>query len=345
MPTEIGKEQKSKETAGLKHEQEQKPKETAEFRHTTVLLEEAISALNIRPDGIYVDGTLGGGGHSSLICENLGEDGTLIGIDRDTDALEAAEKRLENYKCNKIFVHSNYSDIKEVLGELCSEGKIGREKIDGAVLDLGVSSFQLDNEDRGFSYMKNSPLDMRMDKEDSLSAYDVVNKYDQSRLAEIITKYGEEAWSKRIAKFIVCAREEKPIENTEELVEVIKAAIPARARREGPHPAKRTFQAIRIEVNQELAHLEKAVSDFCDCLDIGGRLCVISFHSLEDRIVKNIISKRANPCTCPPEFPVCVCGKVADIKKVSGKPILPSKVEVNSNPRARSAKMRVCEKI
>lgn len=320
-------------------------KKTVEFRHTTVLLEEAINALNIKPDGIYVDGTLGGGGHSSLICENLGPEGTLIGIDRDTDAIEAARERLEKYDCKKIFVHSNYSDIKQVLGELCSEGRIGKEKIDGAVLDLGVSSFQLDNEDRGFSYMKNSPLDMRMDKYDSFSAYDVVNKYDERRLAEVITKYGEEAWSKRIAKFIVSARQEKPIENTEELVEIIKAAIPARARREGPHPAKRTFQAIRIEVNQELAHLEKAVSDFCDCLDVGGRLCVISFHSLEDRIVKNIISKRANPCTCPPEFPVCVCGKTADIRKVSGKPIVPHEGEVESNPRSRSAKMRVCEKI
>lgn len=317
----------------------------ADYNHITVLAKEAIETLKIQPNGIYVDGTLGGGGHSALICEKLGEEGTLIGIDRDVDALSAAEGRLSKYHCKKIFVHNNYSDIKEVLGELCSEGKIGKDKIDGAVLDLGVSSFQLDNEARGFSYMKKSPLDMRMDKEESLSAYDVVNGYDERSLANIITKYGEEAWSKRIAKFIVNARDEKPIENTEELVDVIKAAIPARARREGPHPAKRTFQAIRIEVNQELAHLEKAVSDFCDCLDLGGRLCIISFHSLEDRIVKSIISKRANPCTCPPEFPVCVCGKIADIRKISGKPILPSKEEVEQNSRSRSAKMRVCEKI
>lgn len=316
-----------------------------EYKHITVLSKESIEALNIKPNGIYVDGTLGGGGHSALICEKLGQAGTLIGIDRDTDALSAAGDRLKKYDCQKIFVHDNYSNIKEVLGELCSEGKIGKDKIDGAILDLGVSSFQLDNESRGFSYMKKSPLDMRMDTEDGLSAYEVVNGYDEKSLANIITKYGEEAWSKRIAKFIVEARKEKYIDNTEELVEIIKAAIPARARREGPHPAKRTFQAIRIEVNQELAHLEKAVSDFCDCLDLGGRLCIISFHSLEDRIVKNIISKRANPCTCPPEFPVCVCGRIADIRKISGKPILPTKGEIEYNPRSRSAKLRVCEKI
>lgn len=318
---------------------------TMDYKHITVLSKESIEALNIKPNGIYVDGTLGGGGHSVLICEKLGPKGTLIGIDRDTDALSAAGDRLKKYDCKKIFVHDNYSNIKEVLGELCSEGKIGKDKIDGAVLDLGVSSFQLDNESRGFSYMRKSPLDMRMDTEDRLSAYDVVNGYDQRSLADIITKYGEEAWSKRIAKFIVEAREEKSIENTEDLVEIVKAAIPARARREGPHPAKRTFQAIRIEVNQELLHLEKAVSDFCDCLDLGGRLCIISFHSLEDRIVKNIISKRANPCTCPPEFPVCVCGEIADIRKISRKPVLPSKEEIEHNPRSRSAKMRVCEKI
>ena len=295
MPTKIGRDQET----------------VADYNHTTVLLKEAVETLNVKPNGIYVDGTLGGGGHSSLICEKLSKEGTLIGIDRDADALSAARERLSKYHCKKIFVHNNYSNIKEVLGELCSEGKIGKDKIDGAVLDLGVSSFQLDNEARGFSYMKKSPLDMRMDKGDSLSAYDVVNGYDERSLADIITKYGEEAWSKR----------------------------------EGPHPAKRTFQAIRIEVNQELAHLEQAVSDFCDCLDSGGRLCIISFHSLEDRIVKNIISKRANPCTCPPEFPVCVCGKTADIRKISRKPVLPSKEEVEHNPRSRSAKMRVCEKI
>ena len=319
--------------------------QATEYKHITVLSEESIEALNIKPNGIYVDGTLGGGGHSTLICEKLSQAGTLIGIDRDTDALLAAGDRLKKHDCKKIFIHDNYSNIKEVLGELCSEGKIGKDKIDGAILDLGVSSFQLDNESRGFSYMKKSPLDMRMDTEEGLSAYEVVNGYDEKSLANIITKYGEEAWSKRIAKFIVEAREEKPIENTEELVEIIKAAIPARARREGPHPAKRTFQAIRIEVNQELLHLEKAVSDFCDCLELGGRLCIISFHSLEDRIVKNIISKRANPCTCPPEFPVCVCGKTADIRRISGKPILPSREEVEYNPRSRSAKLRVCEKI
>ena len=317
----------------------------ANFRHTTVLLEETIKNLNIKPDGIYVDGTLGGGGHSALICGNLGENGVLIGIDRDTDALEAAEKRLDEYDCEKIFVHNNYSEIKEILSELKAEGRIDRDKIDGAVLDLGVSSFQLDSPERGFSYMREAPLDMRMDQEGSFTAYDVVNSYDEHDLGEVIKTYGEEAWAKRIAKFIVQKRQEAPIETTTQLVDVIKAAIPARSRREGPHPAKRTFQAIRIEVNQELSHLSKAVEDFCDVLEHNGRLCIISFHSLEDRIVKNVFSKRANPCTCPPEFPICVCGKVADVRKISGKPIIPTKGEVDGNPRSRSAKLRVCEKI
>lgn len=319
--------------------------EKADFRHTTVLLEEAIESLQIKPDGMYVDGTLGGGGHSALICENLGENGVLIGIDRDKEALEAAQKRLERYSCEKIFVHDNYSEIKDILSNLKGEGRIDRDKIDGAVLDLGVSSFQLDNQRRGFSYMKDAPLDMRMDQDGTFSAYDVVNTYDEHDLSEVIKTYGEEAWAKRIAKFIVQKRQEAPIETTTELVDVIKAAIPARSRREGPHPAKRTFQAIRIEVNQELSHLSKAVEDFCDVLEHNGRLCVISFHSLEDRIVKNVFGKRANPCTCPPEFPICVCGKVADVRKISGKPIIPTKGEVEGNPRSRSAKMRVCEKI
>ena len=315
------------------------------FRHTTVLPEEAIVNLNIRPEGTYVDGTLGGGGHSALICEKLGRNGTLIGIDRDNAALEAAEKRLEGYNCNKIFVHGNYSEIKAILSKLVKEGRIGKDKIDGAILDLGVSSFQLDRPERGFSYMREAPLDMRMDQDGSFTAYDVVNTYDEYDLSKVIKTYGEEAWAKRIAKFIVKKRQEAPIETTTQLVDVIKAAIPARSRREGPHPAKRTFQAIRIEVNQELSHLAKAVEDFCDVLEHNGRLCVISFHSLEDRIVKNIFSKRANPCTCPPEFPICVCGKVADVRKISGKPIIPTKGEVEVNPRSRSAKMRVCEKI
>jgi len=309
-----------------------------EFKHTSVLFEECMEGLNIRPDGIYVDGTLGGGGHSSGICERLGEDGLLIGIDRDRDALDAASARLEKYPCRKIFVQSNYSDIKDVLDDL------GIEEIDGALLDLGVSSFQLDNPERGFSYMQDAPLDMRMSQDDDFTAYDVVNTYDAEELRNIIHKYGEERWASRIADFIVKARKDKPLENTAELVDVIKAAIPAAARRDGPHPAKRTFQAIRIEVNYELGQLERAIDEFCDVLAPGGRLCVITFHSLEDRIVKDIINKRINPCTCPKEFPVCVCGKVGDIKKKSNKPIPPSAEEVEANPRSRSAKLRVAEK-
>ena len=310
-----------------------------EFKHTSVLFNECINGLAIKPDGIYVDGTLGGGGHASGICQNLSKNGTLIGIDRDRDALEAAEKRLAEYECKKYFVQSNYSDIKEVLEEL------EIEKIDGALLDLGVSSFQLDNPERGFSYMHDAPLDMRMSQDDDFTAYDVVNDYDAKELTEVIRKYGEERWASRIADFVVKARKTKPIETTSELVDVIKAAIPAAARRTGPHPAKRTFQAIRIEVNDELGQLERAVDEFCDVLAPGGRLCIISFHSLEDRIVKEIINKRINPCTCPKEFPVCVCGKVGDIKKSSNKPILPSEEELENNPRARSAKLRIAEKI
>lgn len=309
-----------------------------EFKHTSVLFEECIQGLAIKPDGVYVDGTLGGGGHSSGICEKLSENGTLIGIDRDRDALNAAEKRLAPYKCRRYFVQSNYSDIKDVLGELAIE------KIDGALLDLGVSSFQLDNPERGFSYMQDAPLDMRMSQDDDFTAYDVVNRYEGKELTEIIRKYGEERWASRIAEFIVKARKKQPIETTGELVDIIKAAIPAAARRDGPHPAKRTFQAIRIEVNDELGQLERAVDEFCDVLAPGGRLCIITFHSLEDRIVKEIINKRMNPCTCPKEFPVCVCGKVGDIQKRSGKPILPSARELEENPRARSAKLRIAEK-
>lgn len=310
-----------------------------EFKHVSVLLEECIENLNINPDGIYVDGTLGGGGHAGYICSHLSEKGTLIGIDRDKDALAAAKARLEQYKCNKIFVQSNYSDIKDVLNELNIDG------IDGALLDLGVSSFQLDNSERGFSYMQDAPLDMRMNQDDSFTAYDVINDYDKKELTNIIHKYGEERWAARIADFIVKERKNGPIETTSQLVDVIKAAIPAKARRDGPHPAKRTFQAIRIEVNDELGQLERAIEEFCDCLNPEGRLCVISFHSLEDRIVKDIITRRTNPCTCPKEFPVCVCGKVADIKKISRKPILPSDEELEFNPRSRSAKLRVCEKL
>ncbi|MDD5926747.1 MAG: 16S rRNA (cytosine(1402)-N(4))-methyltransferase RsmH [Firmicutes bacterium] len=310
-----------------------------EFRHTSVLFEECMEGLKIRPCGTYVDGTLGGGGHSEGICKRLGKEGILIGIDRDRDALEAAEERLESYPCKKFFVQSNYSDIKDVLKEL------DIDSIDGALLDLGVSSFQLDNPQRGFSYMQEAPLDMRMSQDDDFTAYDVVNTYSADELKNIIFKYGEERWASRIADFIVKARKDKPIETTGQLVDIIKAAIPASARREGPHPAKRTFQAIRIEVNDELGQLGKAVDRFCDILAPRGRLCIITFHSLEDRIVKDVINRRTNPCTCPKEFPVCVCGKIGDIKKKNNKPIAPSAEEVEKNPRARSAKLRVAEKI
>lgn len=309
-----------------------------EFKHTSVLFDECIQGLRIKPNGIYVDGTLGGGGHSSGICERLSENGILIGIDRDRDALEAAEKRLAQYKCKKYFVQSNYSDIKNVLEQL------DIEEVDGALLDLGVSSFQLDNPERGFSYMNDAPLDMRMSQDDDFTAYDVVNRYDVKELREIITKYGEERWAARIAEFIVKARKEKPLQTTAELVDIIKAAIPAAARRDGPHPAKRTFQAIRIEVNDELGQLERAVDEFCDVLAPGGSLCIITFHSLEDRIVKDTFNRRINPCTCPKEFPVCVCGKVGDIEKKSNKPIIPTKEEIERNPRARSAKLRIAKK-
>lgn len=310
-----------------------------EFNHKSVLFDECMEHLDIKPGGIYVDGTLGGGGHSSGICERLGSEGLLIGIDRDEDALAAAKERLSGYQCKKLFVQSNYSDIKDVLSENGIDG------IDGALLDLGVSSFQLDNADRGFSYMQTAPLDMRMNRRDGLTAYDVVNTYSRQELTDIIKKYGEEKWASRIATFITDRRKEKPIENTEELVEIIKAAIPAKARREGPHPAKRTFQAIRIEVNDELGQLKKAVGDFCDVLNPGGRLCIISFHSLEDRIVKDIFNERFDPCICPKDFPMCVCGRKPQIKKITKKPIVAGEDELEENPRARSAKLRVAEKI
>ena len=316
---------------------------TIEFAHVPVLFEECMENLNIRPDGVYVDGTLGGGGHAYGIGERLSEKGLLIGIDRDQDALEAAAGRLEPLKCRKILVQSTYAEIKDVLAgdDMAGENITG---IDGAILDIGVSSFQLDNSERGFSYMQDAPLDMRMNRDDSLTAADVVNGYTKKQLTDIIRDYGEERWASRIADFIVSARREKKIETTWQLVDIIKAAIPASARREGPHPAKRTFQAIRIEVNGELDQLEKAVDEFIDVLRPGGRLCIITFHSLEDRIVKQAFSKRLNPCTCPPEFPVCVCGKVSDVVKVTGRPITAGEEELETNPRARSAKLRVIEK-
>lgn len=309
-----------------------------EFEHVPVLFEECMEHLNIKPDGIYADGTLGGGGHAFGIGQQLSEEGLLIGIDRDRDALEAAGERLASLQCRKILVQSTYAEIKGVLAENGIPG------IDGAILDIGVSSFQLDNSERGFSYMQDAPLDMRMNQSDSFTASDVVNGYSRQQLADIIKNYGEERWASRIAEFIVKARKNQKIETTWQLVDIIKAAIPASARREGPHPAKRTFQAIRIEVNGELDQLEKAVDEFCDVLNPGGRLCIITFHSLEDRIVKQAFQRRLNPCTCPPEFPVCVCGKVPDVVKVTGKPITADTQELEQNPRARSAKLRVIEK-
>ena len=310
-----------------------------DFKHVPVLYEECLEGLAIKPDGIYVDGTLGGAGHAFGIGSRLSEKGILIGIDRDKEAIKAAEKRLESLSCTKFLVQNTYDQIEDVLAQLQIDG------IDGALLDIGVSSYQLDNGERGFSYMHDAPLDMRMNQDDSFSAYDVVNGYDKKKLTEIIRKYGEERWASRISDFIVkYRREEGDIKTTGELVDIIKAAIPASARREGPHPAKRTFQAIRIEVNSELEQLENAIDRFCDVLRPGGRLCIITFHSLEDRIVKEVFQRRLNPCTCPKEFPVCVCGKVTDVVKVTGKPIISGEEELTENPRARSAKLRIIEK-
>ena len=309
-----------------------------DFKHVPVLYEECLSNLKIKPDGIYVDGTLGGGGHSHGIGERLSEKGILIGIDRDQDAINAARERLADLKCQVILVKSNYADIRRVLDELDISG------IDGALLDIGVSSYQLDNGERGFSYMHDAPLDMRMNRDEVFTAYDVVNDYSEEKLADIISRYGEERWAKRIAKFICEARNDGPVETTGQLVDIIKAAIPASARRDGPHPAKRTFQAIRIEVNSELDQLEQAIDEYCDMLNPRGRLCIITFHSLEDRIVKDKFRVRLNPCTCPKELPVCICGKKTDMKKVTGKPIISCEEELEINPRARSAKLRVIEK-
>jgi 16S rRNA (cytosine1402-N4)-methyltransferase len=310
-----------------------------EFKHKPVLFDRTLQELKINPNGIYVDGTLGGGGHASGICKQLGKEGWFVGIDRDMDAIEAGSKRLNEFSCKKSFVQSNYADIKGVLESL------EISEIQGALLDLGVSSFQLDNAQRGFSYMQDAPLDMRMCETDPLTAYVVLNQYTKNDLTRIIKAYGEERWASRIAEFIVNARLERPIETTQDLVTIIKKAIPAAARRDGPHPAKRTFQAIRIEVNDELGLLEQAIEDFVDVLGPGGRMAVITFHSLEDRIVKEVFQRRLNPCTCPKEFPICTCGKVPDLKKITKKPIISDEGELEENPRARSAKLRVIEKV
>lgn len=309
-----------------------------EFKHISVLLNECIEGLNIKEDGIYVDGTLGGAGHSSEIIKNLCERGRLIGIDQDKDALKAAKEKLKDYN-NVTFVHSNFYNIENILHDLNIAG------VDGILMDLGVSSYQLDNGERGFSYMQDAPLDMRMNRENSLSAYEVINSYSEEDLFRIIKDYGEEKFAKRIANFIINKRKEKNIESTLELVDVIKAAIPAKARREGPHPAKRTFQAIRIEVNKELEIIEKTIRDGVERLNVGGRMAIITFHSLEDRIVKTVYKNLANPCTCPSSFPVCVCNKKPIVKIITRKPIEASKEELDYNPRSRSAKLRIIEKV
>ncbi|MEA4919503.1 MAG: 16S rRNA (cytosine(1402)-N(4))-methyltransferase RsmH [Clostridiaceae bacterium] len=310
-----------------------------EFSHVPVLPQECIKGLDIKPDGIYVDGTTGGGGHSFLIALGLSDKGRLICIDRDNDALEAAGIRLAPLNKNITFVKSNFCDIKEVLKDLQIE------KIDGILFDLGVSSFQLDNGDRGFSYMTDAPLDMRMDRDQSLSAYEVVNEYSREELKRIIKDYGEERFAGPIASAICRRREDKPIGTTLEFSDIIKSAMPAAAKREKQHPAKRTFQAIRIEVNGELAAVEQAVGDSVACLAQGGRIAVISFHSLEDRIVKKAFAFLAQGCTCPKEFPVCICGNKPKIKLISKGVITATEDELERNTRSRSAKLRIAEKL
>ncbi len=305
------------------------------FHHTTVLKMETVDGLLVKKGGLYVDMTLGGGGHSEEI---LSRGGHVLGIDQDSTALAAASERLSRFGEAFRPVKSNFKEIKSVLGAL------NIQAVDGVLMDLGVSSPQLDDAERGFSYMQDAPLDMRMDRESAFSAKDVVNGYSEKELFDIIAGYGEERWAKRIAEFIVRARMDKPIETTMELVSVIKAAVPKGARRDGPHPAKRTFQAIRIAVNRELDVLKTALADGMDMLRSGGRISVITFHSLEDRIVKNAYQEAAVGCTCPKEYPVCVCGKQPTMRVITRKPILPSEEELTENPRARSAKLRIAEK-
>lgn len=307
-----------------------------EFKHISVLLDETIEGLAIKPDGIYVDGTLGGGGHSYEICKRL-EDGRLIGIDQDMDAIQAATKRLEEFSDRVTIVHSNYS-------ELCSVVKgLGISGVDGIVLDLGVSSYQLDNEERGFTYREDVPLDMRMDRGTSMTARDIVNDYSEQELFRVIRDYGEDSFAKNIAKHIVKARQESPIETTGRLNEIIRGAIPAKLRQQG-HPSKKTFQAIRIELNRELEVLEESLDGMIELLNPGGRLAVITFHSLEDRIVKTIFRRNENPCVCPPSFPVCTCGRKPSGRVVTRKPIVPGGYELENNKRAKSSKLRIFEK-
>ncbi len=310
-----------------------------EFKHYSVMLNETIEQLNIRPDGIYVDGTLGGAGHSSEIAKRL-TTGRLIGIDQDADAIAAASERLKDYKDKVTIVRSNYAKMKEVLHNL------GIEKVDGILLDLGVSSFQLDTPERGFTYRsEDAPLDMRMDDRQKLTARDIVNEYSEMELFRIIRDYGEDRFAKNIAKHIVSAREQKPIETTGELNAIIKGAIPMKVQVTGGHPSKRTYQAIRIELNHELDVLRDNLDDMIELLNDGGRCCIITFHSLEDRIVKSAFKKNENPCTCPSNFPVCVCGNKSRGHVVTRKPILPSEKELEENSRSKSAKLRVFERV
>lgn len=313
-----------------------------EFKHKPVLYEEALNSLDIKAGGTYLDGTLGGAGHSLGILGKL-KSGTLIGIDQDEDALKVAGERLREANAggnNKLLlIHGNFRNMAGLLRQQ------GIANVDGILLDIGVSSYQLDEGERGFSYQQDAPLDMRMDRSQSLDAAAIVNTYSEKEIKEIISDYGEENWAARIASFIVRAREESPIGTTGQLVDIIKAAIPAQARREGPHPAKRTFQALRIAVNDELGALRDALDSSVRLLRPGGRISVITFHSLEDRIVKNEFQAKEKPCTCPPSFPVCVCGKKPELKVITRKPVLPSKEELEANPRARSAKLRTAEKL
>ena len=308
------------------------------FQHYSVLLNETIAQLDIKENGIYVDGTLGGGGHASAVLQRLGETGRLIGIDQDAAAIEAAGERLAPFGDKVTIVRSNYSAMPQVLADLGIHG------VDGIVLDLGVSSYQLDTVERGFTYREDVPLDMRMDQRQSLTARDIVNEYSEMELFHIIRDYGEEKFAKNIAKHIVNKRKESPIETTGQLIEVIKGAIPMKVRAVGGHPAKKTFQAIRIECNRELDVLKDSIDAMIDLLNPGGRLCIITFHSLEDRIVKRAFKKNENPCTCPPNFPVCVCGNVSKGKQLTRKPIIPGEEELEYNKRAKSSKLRVFER-
>lgn len=309
-----------------------------DFEHVPVLLNEVIEGLKIKEDGIYVDGTLGGAGHSKEIVKRLTK-GKLIGIDQDINAIKKASEELKDFKDNTVIVHDNFSNIRKIINSL------DIDKIDGVLLDLGVSSHQLDTAERGFSYKQDAPLDMRMDTTQKLKAWDVVNNYPKDELYKIIKEYGEEKWAKRIADFIVEERSKKTVDTTEELVEIIKKAIPKGARKSGPHPAKRTFQAIRIEVNRELEIIRDTIIDACKLLKPGGRICIITFHSLEDRIVKNTFKELNQDCICPKELPVCQCNIKRQIKIITKKPIVPSETEIDRNPRARSSKLRIAERV